>query len=194
MGVVDSFRFSLGWSRATRIRGLAGVMAKVFGAQGDVVTHPNVLPGKVPFEVRCFAPTAARPSWLYATVGLGELRGIELLCFALRRGEDPTSDKFAWLVSTVGCYPEPLEAFDTLPSDPGPAMALAPPAFLPENLIPNYEQILHARLLMIVPLESAEYQRAVQLGTEVSLGEMNQSGHLPLADRFTWALNVTQAR
>jgi hypothetical protein len=63
-------------------------MAKVFGAQGDVVTHPNVLPGKVPFEVRCFAPTAARPSWLYASVGLGELRGFGLLASGARQAAE----------------------------------------------------------------------------------------------------------
>jgi hypothetical protein len=194
MGAFDDVKIAPGLPRAERIKQLALTAAKVFDAPGVSVWHPKLDAAQTPFKIFSFAPTAERKYAIYMTLGASDSRGMEFMCFTKAVAKDPANDPWAWLVGATGAYsPAPgakLSILDTVPLTPGMLketahefVALAPPAFLPPQLIKDYAKLFGAELVMIVPITKTERAFAMQKGTQLLFTKMIAQAVEPYADR-----------
>jgi hypothetical protein len=190
MGLLsDALRHLLATDPAERRAGLAGLVGKMAGSEPVTVSHPSA-PSDGSFLVAHFRkPTSGSRPRSYAmamTLGLAESQQRELVALTLADVRDPAADRTAWLLSASaqlqpgGVAPLPEGCLGR--SSHVYALCTEPWPMIPQDRA-DLEQLVGARLDLVVPITAREAAFAVARGAAALVEAMKAQGVLPWADR-----------
>jgi hypothetical protein len=190
MGLLsDALRHLLATDPAERRAGLAGLVGKMVGSEPVTVSHPAA-PVDETFAVVHFRKPSAgsrpRSHAMTMTLGLAESQRRELLVLTLADVRDPLSERTAWLLSAS----TQLQPGEVAPLPEGclgrsshvHVMCTEPWPLIPQDRL-DIEQLIGARLDLLVPLTAREAAFAQARGSAALVELIKAQSVAPWADR-----------